>query len=345
MSMLTAIALEEITQRGSIRDGDVIRLAAAYAVTDVVSEADADALFALHAACPIQAPSWSEFFIDALCDYVVNQARPAGYAVAENTRWLIERIGRFGRVETSTELALLVRVLEAARWTPPSLAAFGLAQIRHAVATGTGPLRAKRDVAKGTITLGDVELAARLLRTFGAENSIAVTRAEADELIAINRALAEGQSTPAWSGLFVRAVGTGVLAALGHAVPARRDMLADCNDALPASELSALMGPSEATGEAERCLAARHPAAVQVWSSSPMLSPEERALARLERQRHEIVTNEVIEEATDVWLMTRLSETPGLERNEAAVLSFVAREANRLPAGLADFAARTAVAA
>ncbi len=333
MSMLKSITVNEVSQRGSIRDGDVARLAAAYAATETLGAEDAEALFGLHASCPIQDPAWSTFFVEAICDYVVHQARPEGYAVAENARWLIERIGRFGRVETSTELALLVHVLETARWTPPSLATFALAQIRQAIATGTGPLRANRDLAPGTITVSDVALAARIIRAFGRETTLPQPRSEADELIAINRALAPGQSTPAWSGLFVRAVGSAVLAATGHAVSARRESL---DATIQANAGSEMLGSG---------FEGRHPASLRIWSSCPMLSAEERALARLERQRHEIVTNEVIEEATDVWLMSRLSEVARPDDNETALVAFIVREATKLPPALSEFASRIAIAA
>ena len=341
--MMTSITVNEINQRGSIRDGDVARLAAAYAAADQIGADDAEALFHLHASCPIQDPVWSKFFVEVLCDYVVNQARPEGYAVAENARWLIERIGRFGRVETSTELALLVHVLESARWTPPSLSAFALAQVRQAIATGTGPLRANRDLAAGTITPADVELVIRVIRAFGRETTLPLTRAEADEMIAINRAIAPAQSTATWSGLFVRTVGFAVLAAIGHTVPPRRDLLEPTAGTFTSHSLPDLM-----TGKAGRGRSTedhRFPASFRIWSSSPLLSAEERALSRLERQRHEIVTNEVIEEATDVWLMARLGEVAQPDDNEAALLAFIVQEATKLPPALSDFAARIAIAA
>src|SRR5262245_49049240 len=124
MGMLTSIPIDEIRQRGSIRDSDVVRLRRAFEEVPAMAAGDAEALFALHAATPVQDPTWSSFFIEAITDYIVNQAAPAGYVVAENTIWLREQISTFGRIETSTELSLLVHVLETARWTPPSLAAF-----------------------------------------------------------------------------------------------------------------------------------------------------------------------------------------------------------------------------
>lgn len=345
MSMLNSSIVEEIVRRGSIRDGDVASLASAYAVADMLSEHDADALFGIHSACPIQDPTWSPLFVSAICDYVVHQSLPSGYAVAENARWLTERIGRYGRVETSTELSLLIHVLETARWAPPSLAAFALDQIKHAIETATGPLRTNRELTPGSLTSEDVNLAVRIIRALGAETSLPVTRAEANSLIDINRSLAPDKSTPAWSVLFVRAIGTAVLAATGHAAPPRRDLTDPTGASLSGAEIAAALGQNTQPAYGPRGILPRHPASLNIWSTMAVQTAEERAIARLERQRHEIITNEVIEEPTDVWLMARLSEKSSLDGNEAALLAFISREASRLPPALADFVARTAIAA
>ncbi len=346
MGMLTSISVDEIRQRGTIRDSDVARLCVAFETSEGITADDADALFSLHSATPAQDPAWSGFFIEAMTDYVVHQAEPDGYVVAENGRWLMERVGAFGRVVTSTELALVIHVLETARWTPAGLAAFALDQIRHAITTGSGPLRSGREAGPGTITREEVELAARIIGAFGGETSLAVTRAEAEALFGINRALAPGLTSPAWSALFVRAVGTAVLAATGHAVGSRRDLIDAVTGGDAAPELLALLLGETGTTVARDASGTPGPKAnCMIWSSAPLLSREERALARLERQRLEIVTNEVIEEVTPDWLMGKLAEPTADASNETALLAFVTREASRLPGQLADFAARRTLAA
>jgi hypothetical protein len=339
MGMLTSIPIDELRQRGSIRDGDVARLRRAFEEAPAITAGDAEALFALHAATPVQDPTWSSFFVEAITDYIVNQAAPEGYVVAENTLWLREQISTFGRIETSTELSLLVHVLETARWTPPSLAAFALDQIRHAVETGGGPLRAGRAIPTGTITTEEVELAARIIRAFGADTNIAVTRAEADALIAINRALMPGKSSPAWSTLFVRTVGSAVLAAIGHAVEPRRELIDGLASAEGGFGLADLFLGEESAAKPEVT------GALRVWRTARIQTGEERALARLERQRLEIVTNEAIDEASDAWLIARLLESLPHDGNEAAILAFVMREAGRPTPELAQFAARQSIAA
>ena len=341
MGILASIPIDEIRQRGSIRDGDVALFRAAYEDASGLTDGDADALFQLHAATPIQDPTWSRFFIDVITDFVVNQAPPEGYVVAENARWLRDQVSTFGRVETTTELSLLVHVLETARWTPPSLAAFALDQIRHAIETGAGPLRPSREPAK-TITPHEVDLAGRIIRAFGGETSIPVTRSEASALLAINQAIASGRSSPAWSTLFVRSVGSAVLAATGHAVPPRRDLIDAATSPNGSTELIDLFLGATPAHSTDLPVA---PSKVKIWRTARVLTNEERALARLERQRLEIVTNEVIEDATDEWLIEQLSGKAAGDENEAALIGYILREAGRPTAALTTFALRRRIAA
>lgn len=68
-------------------------------------------------------------------------------------------------------------------------------------------------------------------------------------------------------------------------------------------------------------------------------------MARLERQRLEIVTNERIEEPDEAWLTARLSQPEGLRGNALALLAYIDREANGLPQRLSGLAARAVIAA
>jgi hypothetical protein len=346
MGMLTAIPVEDIRRRGSIRDRDVAALRAAYAACDEVSAEDAQTLFSLHAATPIQDPSWADLFIEIISDFIIEQSAPAGYLVAENSRWLIEQVSTFGRVETSTELALLLDVLERTRWSPPSLSAFALDQIRHAIETGKGPLRAGRSIPVGTIAAAEVALAGRILRAFGRETTMAVTRAEADALFAINRAIAPDGASPAWSEMLVRTIGSSVLASLGHAVAPRPEIIDALGMPDGAGDLASLLtgDGNERLDRSQRSESSRA-TACRVWRSARLLMPEERALLRLERQRLEIVTNEVIEDADDDWLIGALRESRPDDEIEAALLGFIIREASRLSPALEHFVEERALAA
>jgi len=344
--MLTAIPVEEIRRRGSIRDSDVTALRAAYEACADVRAEDAEALFGLHAATPIQDPSWADLFIEIVSHYIVDQAAPSGYLVAENSRWLIEQASTFGRIETSTELALLLHVLERARWSPPTFSAFALDQIRHAIETGRGPLRAGHKVPAGTIAAREVALAGRILCASGRETTVPVTRMEAEALLAINRAIASDGASPAWTEMLVRTIGSSVLASMGHAVAPRREIIDALGTSGDAGDLvSLLIGDGTERAAQLGRIASSHAGNCQVWRSARLLTPEELALVRLERQRLEIVTNEVIEETTDTWLIDALAQSRREDATETALLGFIIREASQLSPVLAHFARQRAIAA
>src|SRR6266576_6874252 len=100
MAVLNAVSIAEIKARGSIKDADVLKLRRNYYDDGVISAEEADVIFALNDACPVQDPAWADCFVETITDYVVDQAKAEGYITAANARWLIERICRDGEVES-----------------------------------------------------------------------------------------------------------------------------------------------------------------------------------------------------------------------------------------------------
>jgi hypothetical protein len=196
----------------------------------------------------------------------------------------------------------------------------------------------------------------RILYAFAGDGGIAVTRAEAEVLIEINKALAPGRASPAWTELFVKAVGASVLSGLGHHIPPREEALRlevwakDADERGAAALLSGAMGHSDDARNARERIGqflGRMVAggAGSVWSTFRMQSSEERALARLERQRLEIVTQERIDDAECQWLLERLGKDGKLDPNEIELLAYLQRESPMPHPELAAFAARHWVAA
>ena len=142
MSVLDAISVAEISARGTISEAEVSALRRAFYEDGKIDAAEATALCALNRSCATQDASWADCYVEMLTDYIVNQDKPHGYVTAENAEWLASQITIDGRIETKTELELLVNVLDKARWSPQSLVAFALDQVKTAVVEGTGPLRA-----------------------------------------------------------------------------------------------------------------------------------------------------------------------------------------------------------
>ncbi len=316
MSALRSLLVDEIVRRGSIKDVDVLRLRSVVHSDGVVSEQEAEALLKLNEACPVQDASWPEFFIDTLTDYVVNQAQPEGYLTADGAKWLTTRVSKDDMIARKTELDLVVNILDKSRWSPVSLSRLALRQVKRAVVDGDGPLRAGQVAEKGRISEPEVELVRRILYAFGGDGNVAVTRAEAEMLFEINDAIADPQANPAWTDLFVKAVTNVVMAASGQAVPTREEAMRRDAWFLNRGELSP-----------KSLIAAMVTSSIDaVRGAYQEQSPEERALARLEHQRIEIITNEVITQAEAAWLCERIGQDGRLTANEAALIAYLKKE-------------------
>ncbi|MFN3868817.1 MAG: hypothetical protein ACK4MF_07115 [Hyphomicrobiaceae bacterium] len=335
MAAIKGVTIDDMLSRGSIGDGDVLRLRSALYGAGSISADDVDALFALNTGCRDQARSWPDFFVEAITDFTVDQTEPEGYVTADNARWLIEHIGRDGKVCSRTELELVVTIIDRARWSPESLVSYALAQVRDAVVSGSGALRNGGEVKPGVITDGEVELVRRILYAFGGDGNIAVTRAEADMLFDINDATSPDTVTPTWTDLFVKAIANVVMATSHYAPPTREEALrreqwldADATGGL--SPLALLKGVMQLPS---------------LLDSYRRMSREEAALERLERQRVEMIVNERITEGEAAWLVERLGRDGKLHPSEVALVAYLERESPAIHPDLRSLVERLSAAA
>jgi hypothetical protein len=313
MSTLTQSVIEEICQRGTISDADVQRLRRMIYGEAAIIVTQAEQLFRMNAAIASPPASWKDFFVEALTDYAINEAEPRGYITLANAKWLIDCIGKFGKADSRLTLELVINIIEKSRWVPETLVKFALETVKTAIVTGSGELRVGSDAKGGQITDGEVDLLRRIIYAFGGDGMIAVTRAEAEVLFDINAAVAEATIAPAFTDLFVKATLNAMMAASGYAVPSREI-------ALKAEAFPAARGDVTIDG------------VIASMTKSPMLaiykeqSSEERAIARLERQRIEIITNEEVTQGEVDWLVERLSRDGKLTPNEQALVAVLKRE-------------------
>ena len=334
MAVLSAVSIAEIKARGSIKDADVLKVRRNYYDDGIITAEEAEAILALNDACPVQDPAWADCFIETITDYLVEQAPPQGYLTTENAQWLIDRIAKDGRVETKTELELLVNVLDKARWAPQSLVRFALDQVKDAVLNGTGPLRSGKTLEPGLVSEADVDLLRRLHYSFGGDGNIAITRPEAEVLFDINEATAEADNHPAWTDLFVKATANCVMAASGYACPPREVALAQdawldrrgdlSLDAMLSGMASGIKG---------------------LFAGYSEQTDEERAISRLTQQKIGIVTHETITPAEATWLAERIGKDGKLTPNERTLLVFLKAESPSIDPALQQLVDKATVAA
>ncbi len=335
MSGLRSLQVEDILARGTITATEFAKFRRIFYEDGIVSPQEADILFKL-SNCRFEGGAWADFIVEAVTDYIIFQAHPQGYVTSDNAHWLLDRISHGGLVSTKLELDLAVNVIDKARWAPVSLAKFALHQIKHAVLTGTGPLRANHPAPAGTITAGEVDLLRRILYAFGGDGHVAVTRDEADVLFDIDEAVARAQPNPAWTDLFVKAVANVIMATSGYAVPSREAAL---------RQEASLDAPEQKTSVLAFLLSMVRSNLSSVRDAYHDQTSEERALARLEHQRIEIITNETIMEAEASWLAGRLGRDGRLSPSETALVAYLRAESPNIHPALSEAVERLGAAA
>ena len=270
---------------------------------------EAEAIFELAAANYPDCPEWRALFADVMADWLVNQNEPEGFVSEEKADWLVERIGRAGRVASAAELEMLTMTLEKARLAPAGLIRFAIAQIRKAVMSGDSPLR-EGAPTPGVIAPAEVDLLRRIIHAGGGDQGVGVSRDEAEMLLDINDAL-DPVENAAWDDLFVKAVANCVMAAAFVAPPDRAQAMSR------RAWLDAESG-FDVGGFLSRMLGSAH---LDMRDEGPD------AFARLNaRLDADIRQSETVTRGEADWLADRINRNGRIGANERKLLQFIARE-------------------
>lgn len=224
--MISQAELDKLMAKGEIRADDVLTLRRAMNGDDNrISADEAKALFQINDSCEGNGNEWADFFVEALVDYLVNQADPKGYVSDAHADWLMAQISVSGVVKTTTELEALVKIMEAAYRVPERLEVFAMEQVKLAVLSGEGPTRHGNDLQPGHIGRAEVELLRRILYACGGDEAVAISRREAEMLFDINDAVTDGTNDASWPDLFVKAIANYLMASRGFQPPSRHEAL------------------------------------------------------------------------------------------------------------------------
>jgi hypothetical protein len=189
-----------------------------------ISQAEAEELFARNAAVQ-PSNEWTDFFIEALSGYLIENSQPRGYVSEEAAAWLIRQIEQDGRVESQAELELIVKLLEHADYAPESLKTFAVAEIEKTVLTGSGPTRRGGGLTPGRIDDSEVALLRRLIFAPAGDGPAKVSKAEAEMLFRLKDATLATANSTEWKKLFVQGVANHLMAHQVFAAPSPEDEL------------------------------------------------------------------------------------------------------------------------
>ena len=175
-----------------------------------VSAPEAEKLFDMNRSVE-PSPEWTDFFVEALSEYMLSQGEPRGYVTEDEATWLIRQVNRDGEVETGAELELIVKLLEHAEYAPCSLRRFALAMVERTILTGKGSTRGG-DEANGRIDDADVALIRRLIFAPAGDGPAKVSAGEAEMLFRLKDAALGKNNSPGWKKLFVQGVANHLMA-------------------------------------------------------------------------------------------------------------------------------------
>lgn len=322
MGLMSSVSVAEIKARGSIKDSDVTRLRKAFLEDSTITADDAVGLLSLNDSCPVHDPAWPPCLVELLTDYIVDQVEPFGYLNADKSRWLRERLAPTGKIEGNVKLDLLTSAIARSRWVPQSIAAFALDQVRRAVLDGTGPLRAGRTPeAPYVVAEHDVAALRKILTACEGDGTTALSQAELEVLLAIDRVSAYSDNHPAWRELMVPVLAACMMTGSGYALRSRKGLVNASAGYGCGAELENIMSGMSTGHLAFAC-------------EFVPLSREERAIERLTQQKIAIVTREDAPGLDPGWFADYLSQHPNRTPNVVAMLQFMKHEGCRLESRL-----------
>jgi hypothetical protein len=277
-----------------------------------VSAAEAEKLMQMNRTV---APSaeWTDFFVEAICEFLLSQGEPRGYVTEDEATWLLRHVNRDGCVENHSELELIVKLLEHAEYAPASLRRFALNAIEQTVLTGEGPTRSGTPVA-ARIDDSEVSLIRRLIFAPAGDGPASVSQAEAEMLFRIKDATLGKDNSPEWKKLFVQGVANHLMAHQSYVPPS------------PEEEMR-LEAPykSDPFGHVLSKLGRDLPAGREVRDA--VFGPDEDK-ASAEFDREVTKDSEVTPQESD-WLNRLFDKGGDRDEYEQALLDFLAEERGR----------------
>lgn len=193
----TALAGQTAAQ-GAITADDVLALRRTGWGDGVIRMAEAEALLALDAQLDERPREWTDFFVEAITEYLIAGGSPRGYVTQDQGDWLIAGLGAGNVPVSPAALELLAKLLDRATFAPENVRTFALAELERSVLTGDSP---------GCVTEAEARLLRRVLFAAASDRPAAISRREAEVLFRIKDATLGAANAPDWSRLFVQGVG------------------------------------------------------------------------------------------------------------------------------------------
>ncbi len=340
MQNLSDIA-QRVARTGAVTEADVQEIRRiVYSGDATISQEEAAHLFAIERGRRHYAAHWSQLFVEALTDHVLNQVPPTGYLSEANATWVESQINASKEPSSDVHVELVARLIEQAAEVPAEFSAYALRLVKDTVIYADTTDALGRGLGAGLVSDADLELLSRILWGAGSEGQLAVSREEAEALFAIADATTGAANSDEFDDFFARAVGNYLIGATGRAVPSRETALRWATDREYKIDV---------LGALSRVLAAT-PRALSPNFVAELLKPVrtlgqdvDAAIAACERAREAAaIVAEVLTPEKAGWLIDRIDRNGTITPAEQALARFVARESAALDASLKGIMSKVA---
>lgn len=166
---------------------------------------------------------WMDFFVEAICEFMLSQGEPRGYVTEDESTWLLHHVSQEGQIANHAELELIVKLLERAEYAPTALRRFALGAIEQTVLTGEGPTRQGQPVEAPRIDDAEVSVIRRLIFAPASDGPAKVSAAEAELLFRLKDATLGQDNSPEWKKLFVQGIANHLMAHQSYTPPSPPD--------------------------------------------------------------------------------------------------------------------------
>jgi hypothetical protein len=225
MSVHFADLTRQAALDGMIHDAEVLALRQSGWADGAIAREEAEAIFALQQATANPSPVWSDFFVEALRNFVLNGSEPRGYASDDEAQWLIGMVEADGKVCSMTELELLVQVIEKGLGVPDALKVYVLKVIEAAVLTGTGPTRDGGHLSDTHVSVAEARILRRVVFGSASDKPGAVSLREAEMLFRLKDATLHQANAPEFQQIFVQGVGNALMGFANEAAHVSRERM------------------------------------------------------------------------------------------------------------------------
>jgi hypothetical protein len=292
-----------------------------------VSADEAEKLFRMNRTVA-PSPDWTQFFVDAICEFLLSQGEPRRYLSDDEATWLLHQVSHDGKVESHAELELIVKLLETAEYAPPSLHAFALGVIEQTVLTGEGPTRTG-DPVPNRIEDAEVAMIRRLIFAPAGEGPAVVSSAEAEMLFRLKDATLGHDNSPEWKKLFVQGVANHLMGHQSYVPPsAEEEMRLEAHyKSEPFGHMLSGLGQGlESSQEYHDALFGVSPELLNRFVRKCASEDEDEATDKFE---HKVAADAEVTLTESDWLKRLYDKDRQRDEYEQALLDFLAEERGR----------------